>query len=51
MISHGARQARYYGLRQNTFQQRLCATVHNISEIERVLLIKDKTESPQEKCA
>ena len=51
MTSHGARQARYWGLRKNTFQQRLCATVHNIPESERVLFAKDDIRSSQARCA
>lgn len=51
MTSHGGRQARYFGERKNTFQQRLCATVHNISEIQRVELAKDTPAQPREQCA
>lgn len=51
MTSHGGRQARYLGERKNAFQQRVCATVHNISEIQRVALAKDKPAPPREQCA
>jgi len=51
MTSHGGRQARYLREHKNTFQQRLCATVHNISEIQRVELVKDEPAQPREQCA
>jgi hypothetical protein len=49
--NHGGRQARYTGKRKNAFQQRMCATAHNVSEIQRVALAKDKPTVPREQCA
>ena len=51
MVRHGGREARYFGKRKTEFQERMCATGHNINELARVAALRESSPRQREKCA
>lgn len=51
MTRHGGREAHYFGKRKTEFQERMCATAHNIKELARVDALRQSPQREREKCA
>lgn len=51
MARHGGREACYFGHRKTEFQLRVCAIVHNITEMSRVQIFREKRARNQEQCS
>ncbi|QSO48083.1 transposase [Alicyclobacillus mengziensis] len=51
MIRHGGRKTRYFGKRKTEFQERMCATGHNIDELARATALRESSAREREKCA